>query len=87
MQADIALLPFFKRFQIALLEFQAYDLGQEYDGALLMWMVSRTAGIAGVLLAAATHLVILNRNSNQTCFMRFELAQHPALCDNLPTPA
>lgn len=39
-QVDVALLPFFERFQIALLAFQGYDLSHLQDGAVARWLVS-----------------------------------------------
>jgi hypothetical protein len=41
LQADIALLPFFERFQLALGLFQDYDLAGVHSGAIAQWMVSK----------------------------------------------
>ncbi|KAF6260992.1 hypothetical protein COO60DRAFT_1504209 [Scenedesmus sp. NREL 46B-D3] len=36
--ADIALLPFFERFKLALQLFQGYDLADAHGGAITQWM-------------------------------------------------
>lgn len=46
MQADIALLPFFERFKLALQLFQGYDLADAHGGAITQWMVRAEAAPA-----------------------------------------
>lgn len=43
LQADVALLPFFERFRLALQLFQDYDLAGVQGGAVTQWMVSASA--------------------------------------------
>jgi hypothetical protein len=45
LQADIALLPFFERFQLALALFQNYDLADVNGGAITQWMVSKARDV------------------------------------------
>jgi hypothetical protein len=48
-QADIVLLPFFERFQLALQLFQDYDLAGVQGGAVTQWMVSGTGNSCSML--------------------------------------
>jgi hypothetical protein len=52
LQADIALLPFFERFRLALQLFQDYDLADVRDGALTEWMVSAETAASSLGQAA-----------------------------------
>jgi hypothetical protein len=70
LQADIALLPFFERFQLALALFQDYDLAGVHGGAITHWMVSKGhVDLAGLVCERGVYLCynVMRDHHRTTC--------------------